>query len=165
MKFPLLSVGSKCENYLIKGKWERDGDTQAPNAPSLTSFCRTSWGVFLLADHLFFPWLPGSISHLCNSLWPKSLDWHSDPFLLSNSCAQSFSQVSTNFQPLQVSSSMILATFSEPRYVMASAITSPGLQRKANRENFSDAETSSSHLFSNNHVFLKSWCTHQTSPN
>ena len=34
----------------------------------------------------FFSWLPGSISHLCNSLWSRSLDWHSDPFLLTNSC-------------------------------------------------------------------------------
>lgn len=48
IRFPLPSVGPKCENYLMKGKWETDGTlywddlTQAPNPPSLTSFCRTS---------------------------------------------------------------------------------------------------------------------------
>ena len=51
---------------------------------------------------------------------------------------------------------MILVTFSEPSYITASVTISPELQRKATREHFSDAETSLSHLFSNNLVFLKS---------
>lgn len=51
---------------------------------------------------------------------------------------------------------MILVTSSEPSYFKASVTVSPELQRKANREHFSDAETSPSHLFSNSLVFLKS---------